>query len=139
MPAADAVEFLSPEWFEILGAELSQLPRPESGRVIALGQVITGAPGHDRDVCYTVSLGGGQAGVVTAGSVESAEVVLVTNYSDALALAHGEVSSASLLAAGKVKIRGDARLLMGVEDLFAGVRTRLLDDREHDGDSDNCQ
>jgi hypothetical protein len=128
VPESAAIEFLSPEWFDVLCAELNQLALPDSGRAIVLGQVITGVPGsHDEDVSYTISLGGGQPPSVAPGSVEEADVVFVTNYSDALVVATGGASSASLLAAGKVKIRGDARRLIGADARFAAVRNASPD------------
>jgi hypothetical protein len=128
MPESAVVEFLSPEWFDVLCAELNQLALPDSGRAIVLGQVITGVPGsHDEDVRYTISLGGGQPPRVAPGSVEEADVVFVTNYPDALVVATGGASSASLLAAGKVKIRGDARRLVAADGLLAAVRNARPD------------
>lgn len=98
---------------------------------IAVGQRVTGVPfaaGHE--VRYTMSLGAEQARV-TAGSVEAADVVIVTTYADAVALAAGERTAGSLLAAGGIKLSGDVARLVETLTLVerAAGATRSLRDR----------
>lgn len=114
VPAPEVSEFLSTGWFKSLGVALERLDMSGSP-AIAIGQIVTGVPtsaGAGADICYTIVLGGSQSAHVTVGSTESADVVLLVAYRDALAIASGQRTGGSLLAAGAVKIRGDAARLV---------------------------
>jgi hypothetical protein len=122
---AVAVEFPSPEWFTELAGALAQIEVPE-GQSLLLGQVVTDVPAAPGgEVRYTISFAPGRPVTLTVGSAEPADVVLVTSYTAAMATAAGETSSASMLATGQVKIRGDARRLVEADDLLAAVRRSL--------------
>jgi len=123
-----AVQFLSAAWFEALGAALAQIDVVDEPP-ITLGQIVTEVPhATGGEVCYTIAIGGARAARLTVSSLESAQVVLVAAYSDAFAMATGEATGASLLAAGRVKIRGDAaRLVEAAASIeAAGAATRRL-------------
>ncbi|MGH9293427.1 MAG: hypothetical protein ACRDZ6_11760 [Acidimicrobiales bacterium] len=142
-------EFLSDSWFEALdravkeGSSSAGISEPCAGRSLRLGQVVTGVtrPGPglqaptaegsasaaptaqgsaSTEIVYLVRLGGEAPGV-TKGSVEGAEVTLVTVYGDAAALASGAISAGDLLEQGRIKIRGDARRLGEESELLAAV------------------
>ncbi len=118
-PAASV--FLSETWFNALRsglqrAAVSELP------AVAIGQKVTELPSASGgDVCYTVEIGGGRPAKLTVGSTAAADVLLVISYRDALAMATGEATGASLLAAGSVKIRGDAAMLVSAAPLLEAV------------------
>jgi len=128
VPGQAAVEFLSTEWFSALAAALAHLDAREEAP-IALGLIVTDVTGPaGREVRYTISVGGGQPARLILDSPEDAEVTLVAAYPDALALATGEATAASLLAAGRIKIRGDvARLVEAATSVeAAGAAVRQL-------------
>jgi hypothetical protein len=77
------------------------------------------------EVRYTVALGGGIPPEVAAGTLEGAQVVLVTDYSTARAIATGDQPLAGALVAGRVKVRGDANALIAAQELLAGLGSAL--------------
>lgn len=125
VPAQAAISFLSPEWFEALGAALGQIAVVEEPSIV-LGQIVTDVSSAGGEVRYSIVMGGGRPARLTPHSLDTAEVVLVAAYADALAMARGEVTGASLLAAGRIKIRGDAARLVeaaaSVEAVAAAAR-----------------
>ena len=118
-PAASV--FLSETWFNALRsglqrAAVSELP------AVAIGQKVTELPSASGgDICYTVEIGGGRPAKLTVGSTAAADVWLVMSYRDALAMATGETTGASLLASGAVKIRGNAAMLVNGAPLLEAV------------------
>jgi hypothetical protein len=126
------MDFLSDEWLEAMAARLAELPLPLQDSAgargaaavesLTVGQIVTGVPWRDGgELSYCLHLDTSGAATVEAGSVALADVVLVTSYADAKALASGAISPSSLLEAGRVKIRGDAARL-----LAAGPLVQLL-------------
>ncbi len=132
MAPETAVAFLSSAWFDALAAALAGAPASD-GAPFALGQLVTDVPdgagveGEDAsaggeggaaagEVAYTIRLGGGRAASLERGSVARADAVVVTEYADARALAAGEASASSLIASGRIKIRGDAARLVEVAE-----------------------
>ncbi len=104
----------------------------ETGRRrLALGQVVTGVPatsgggrgGDGGVVRYLIVIGEGEP-EVRRGSTEGADVVLVTDYDAARALAGGEVEVGALLASGRIKVHGDANALVEAQDLIAALAPR---------------
>ena len=117
------MDFLSDEWLEAMAARLAELPLPLQDSAgargaaavesLTVGQIVTGVPWRDGgELIYFLRLDASGAATVEAGSVALADVVLVTSYADAKALASGTRSPSSLLEAGRVKIRGDAARLL---------------------------
>ena len=103
------MEFLSEEYFTALAARLSAAPLDEEADRVAIGQLVTDAPGGD--VAWTVHLGGGEPARLERDSLAGADVTLVEDYATARALAGGE-GVADALRAGKIKVRGDANTLV---------------------------
>lgn len=127
MPEQAGIEFLSAEWFAALAAALERV-EAAGGEAVVLGQVVTGVPSAGGgDVSYAISLGGEGPATVTVGSLEAADVVLVTAYADAHAMATGSASAASLIAAGAVKIRGDAARLVAAAALVEAAGAAMGD------------
>lgn len=102
--------FLSPEWFDALADSLASITVGVAGEEgLALGQVIQGSP--EGTIRYTICLGAGVPGRLVRDSVDEAQVTLVEAYESAIAIAGG-ASVADLLAAGKIKVSGDANALL---------------------------
>jgi len=135
------LDFLSPDWLAALQTSLTEVHGtseqgggngPElAGTPLAVGQIVTDVPFlGGGELRYTVSLAGGGPRV-SVGSVQSADVVLVTSYAAAAALAAGERTAGSLLAAGDIKLKGDVARLVAVVGLVerAAGATRSLQER----------
>lgn len=116
---AEAAEVGSPAFREALARRLAALP-PAGGRRIALGQVVTGA-GAPR--AWTVVAGGDEPTVVLEGT-GAAEVCLVTDEAAARRLLEG-APPAELLAAGQLKVRGDATALVEAQEALASLGAAL--------------
>ena len=116
-----ATGFLSKTWFDELRSALERAPASELP-AMAIGQRVTDLPsGSGAEICYTIEMGGGRPAQLTVGSTAAADVWLVMSYRDALAMATGETTGASLLASGAVKIRGNAAMLVNGAPLLEAV------------------
>jgi hypothetical protein len=125
-------DLLSEEWFGALAAVLDGLPAgsgsaDSAGGGIALGQVVTGVPddagapgAKDGEIRYTIVLRTEGPASLVRNSTESANVVLVEDWSTAVAIASG-ATVADLLNAGRIKVQGDSRVLVSAGDLLARV------------------
>ena len=125
-------EFLSEEWFEAFAAALARLPvtptaDPASGG-LALGQLVTAVPrgaAAARDECgevrFTIVLGRDGSASLTRNSTDAADVTLVEDWPTAVAIGTGTALLADLLAAGKIKLRGDSNALVSAGELLARV------------------
>jgi hypothetical protein len=109
--------FLTEEWLDELARALEAAEPLAQGPRFGLGQLVTGAPGGD--VAYTLLVGGGEPGELRRG-LEAATVVLVEDYDTAAALVAGD-PVADLLAAGRIKVRGDAAALVDAAELVAAL------------------
>ncbi len=120
-----ALAFLSTAWFDALGERLRIDPGLFEGDRFALGQVVTelaAAPG--RELAYTLAIGADRPPHLELGSVATADVVLVADFSTAQAIASGSPPG-PLLAQGKVKVRGDATALIAAQDRLAAIGRAL--------------
>jgi SCP-2 sterol transfer family len=125
------VEFLSPAWLAALSNAIAVSLPADLETSIALGQVVSDTDSDGGgEVRYTLVLGPGSRATAVAGSTEKAEVVLTTSYAAARALARGELSAATLLEQGSVKISGDARRLVEASELFVALGDSLAELRE---------
>jgi catechol 2,3-dioxygenase-like lactoylglutathione lyase family enzyme len=61
----------------------------------------------------------------TPGQGPTSQVTVSVRYEDALALARGELDPAALLAAGRVRVRGDLSALVRGQALMAAAAARL--------------
>jgi len=124
-------ELLSEDWFEALAAALDGLPSLPATvdallEGLALGQIVTGVPedagiagAEDGEVRYTIVLRPEGSASLVRGSTDPANVILVEDWSTAVAIASGEASVADLLTEGRIKMRGDSRALVAAGDLLA--------------------
>lgn len=136
-------EFLTEEWFEALSAGLKGLSPPSGAGSVAgelsLGQIITEVPAdigpddvHDREVRFTILIGPKGGASLVRGSTDTASVTLVEDWSTASAIVSGSCCISDLLAAGKIKLRGDSRALVSAEALLTQI-ARLVADALGDG------
>jgi hypothetical protein len=116
-------ELFSPGWFDRLEAVLRDIPagdQPEDR--VRIGQVVMDAPAGE--VAYTVSLGGGAPAELDRAGTDRAAVTLVESYETACALASGSRPD-ELLAAGRVKVRGDVNALIRAQKGLAAIAEAL--------------
>lgn len=114
---------LSQAWRTRLAGRLAQAP-PVEGRRVALGQVVTGMPGGD--VAWTVVAGGGEPARLIEG-VGDADVCLVGDEDTARRLLAG-TPAATLLAEGRLKVRGNAGALVEAQGALASLGAALSGD-----------
>ncbi|MGD1011659.1 MAG: SCP2 sterol-binding domain-containing protein [Acidimicrobiales bacterium] len=123
-------EFLSEEWFAALASALERLGRADSPAErptvgLALGQVITGVPegsgavsAPSGEIRYTILLREDGSAALSRSSTEPADVTLIEDFATGEALMSGRSQVTSLLAAGRIKMRGDSRALLAAEALL---------------------
>jgi SCP-2 sterol transfer family len=139
--------YLSPEWVESFDAALGALDLSDA--VAAAGsaslaaadgrfsvvQVVTGVPedvqagGGDVRLVLTVAEGRARLGLDPAGTV-GGTATIVLGYTEALAMARGQLDPADALAAGRVRVRGDLAALVAGQDVLAEAGVRLGADLE---------
>ena len=121
--------YLSPEWFEEINrAARAGTPAVATDASFVLQQVVTGGP--DGEVRYWVRVHGGavEAGL---GEAAGADVTVTQSYDTAAAVTSGEVTAQAALVAGRIRVSGDATLLLehhaalaALADAVAPVRRR---------------
>ncbi|MDA8292404.1 MAG: hypothetical protein M0Z33_12115 [Actinomycetota bacterium] len=114
-------EAFTEQWIEELRARLARLPPHDHPARLALGQLVTGAPGGD--VSYTILVGGGEPAELRRG-LDDASVTLVETYETARALASGTPAS-TLLSEGRLKVRGDSGVLLAAQELLCALAPAL--------------
>ena len=124
--------YLSPEWFdEINAAARAGTPAFAADASFLLQQVVTGNPLGE--VRYWVRIHGGtvEAGL---GEVDGADVTVSQSYDTAMAVSSGEITAQAAFVAGKIRVSGDATLLLehqpalaALADAVAPVRQRTSD------------
>ncbi len=105
------VRFLSAQWLDLhasLGADLPARP----GASARLQFVVTGTP--DGEVAYVLTIIDGQLDAVTLGRHDNADVTFTESFTDALAIARGELDIHVGFMQGRVKFAGDMGALMSV-------------------------
>jgi hypothetical protein len=118
------VRLFSDEWFDALEHALARIDTSLlPGGKLALGQIVTGAPAGE--IRYTLCFGGHEPATVVRGEVSGALVTLLESYETARAIASG-TPVADLLAAGKVKVRGDTNALLGAQESFGPIAEALV-------------
>lgn len=123
----------SPEWCRALAARLEDALREpelaarrgEGTATILLGQVVTGAGPGGGDVDWLVRVLPGGGVVVEPGRAAEAPVVLVTDAAAAAELSSGTAGVSDLLAAGRVRLRGDATALVDAAPLLEALALGL--------------
>lgn len=109
--------FLSEAWFARLADELARVEPDVDAPPLALGQVVTGAPGGT--VRYTILVGRDRVELVV-GSTDTAAVTLVEDWGTAQAIVAGTPVS-ELLGSGRITLRGDANALLAGQAQLAAI------------------
>ncbi len=136
--------YLSPEWVQSFDAALGALDLSDAvavagasslaaaGGTFSIVQVVTGVPADVRgpssgdDVHVVLSVADGRAHLALDPAGERAgTATIVLGYSEALAMARGELDPADALAAGRVRVRGDLAALVAGQDVLAAAAARL--------------
>ena len=113
------MSYLSAEWLARLPpaeAPASGTDQPPTG--FTLRQVVRGAP--DGEATYDVRITDGVLSLRQAGSFP-ADVTLTCDYATASEIASGHLSAQAALAAGRIKLSGDLRVVSTVAADAAGV------------------
>ncbi len=123
-------EWLSEVWLKEVAAQAGARPQV-SGANGTVSVAITGAPGGE--VSYHWSYRDGLPGDGGVGSVPDASLLLTIAYSDAQAVASGEVEPSVAFMRGRLKASGDGGLLLGVlrstaTDNYRDFRQRVVGD-----------
>ena len=107
----------SDEWLEALGRRLAATGPVPAGTAICLCQVVTDRP-EGKDASWTILLQPGEVPRVERSGPEEADITILTSYQSLGELAAGDKTAAELLAAGEMKLRGDARQLLRAAGLI---------------------
>jgi hypothetical protein len=132
--------YLSPEWVQAFNDAVSTLDLSEaissagagsltaSHGTFAVAQVVTEAPITDVPDASAHSLravlrvdGGRISFTIDPDNTIAADVTIVLDYADALAIALGELDPADALAAGRVRVRGELAVLVAGQVVLAAA------------------
>ena len=130
--------YLTPEWVESFDAALGALDLHDAVAQAGAGslaaadgtfsvlQVITGAPGGGEDRRLVLTVADGRAHVrLDLDGTASGSAIIVLDYEDALALAHGRLDPADALAEGRIRVRGDLAALVAGQEVLAAAALQL--------------
>ena len=109
------MKYLSDEWFaeyQRLGAEMPTEPDAN----MTMQYVVTGGP--DGDVKYYMSLEEGRITTVTRGAAPSPDITLSMKHENAVKIQRGDLTPTTAVMTGKVKSRGNMKLLMKMMPLL---------------------
>jgi SCP-2 sterol transfer family len=134
--------YLTPEWVESFDTALGALDLSDAVAAAGAGslaaadgtfsvvQVVTGVPedvqpeGGAVHLVLTVTDGRARLGLDPTRAV-GGTATIVLGYTEALAMARGELDPADALAAGRVRVRGDLAALVAGQDVLAEAAARL--------------
>ena len=129
----------SDEWIAAFNEAVAGL-EPDAGASFRMLQVVRGGPEGTLRIVLSVHEGrvalervqdaeaASQDAEPASQDAEAAppvEVTVSVQFDDALALAQGELDPARLLAAGRVRVRGDLSVLVRGQELLAAATARL--------------
>lgn len=117
------MRFYSSEWVAAFNEAVADL-QADPGLSLRMVHVVHGGP--DGDFSIALEVAGGR--LVLERNPDPARPGAVTvsiSYDDAAALSRGELDPAQLLAAGRIKVRGDLSVLVTGQSLLADAATRV--------------
>jgi hypothetical protein len=116
-----SLRYLGDRWLARADEALSGLtPVPAD---VAVGVTVTGGPEGERR--YRLILGPDRVGI--DDRVESVGVRMTLDWEEAVAIAQGRTSAQRAFLDGRLRLGGDAGLLLGHQDALAGIDDRLAD------------
>ena len=111
--------FLSPEWF----AEVAAAAGPTGGEPaeVVLEQVVEGSP--EGPTRYRVEISSGRARIVwpVADEAPPADLRITSDWTTAVALARGELSTQTALMQGRLRMSGNPQRLADTAAALEGV------------------
>lgn len=120
--------FLSDAWLAELDAAARTVTPPPPELRLVIQQVVEGD--HGPDVCYAIRIEDGRISVVPS-RVADADVTMTQDRTTAAQIAQGALSAQVAFMAGRLRVGGDVRAVMGwagalaaVGDVFAEVRSK---------------
>ena len=132
--------FYSPEWVEAFNKAVAGLAGTEgagtAGRDFRLAQIVRNAPpevaGTGSGALRIVLEVEGARMVLRRGSAEDeeadpADVTVLVDYDDAVALSTGALDPPGALGAGRIRVRGDLSVLVSGQALLSAVAPRLAE------------
>ena len=142
------VDFLSDEWLAAMNGAISDhagVAAATADTSLVIQNMITGTPSGT--VAYYIELDHGMSNV-RAGEHPSADVTFTTDLTTAQAINRGDESAQTAFMAGRLRLGGDARVLIAnqgalaaLDDVFAGLRPDTPDTADthdtHDASADN--
>jgi hypothetical protein len=108
--------YLSPDWFERIGAAAGEEAAPLRHATLVLQHVVTGGP--DGEVWYHVRLSPGAVEIVRGPALHP-HVTFAEDYATAAAIARGTLSAPAALLAGRIRLGGDLSALLAHQDVLA--------------------
>ena len=118
------MKYLSDEWIDAANSAVKAMTA--SDQAAAIGYVITSDSGQERS--YSIVLGPDSVGVLKG--IESAEVVMTMDTQLATSIASGTSSAQRAFLDGRIRLGGDARVLLGNSEAMAEIDKRLAPLRE---------
>jgi predicted lipid carrier protein YhbT len=125
-------QYLSPEWIDLLGQTMGDLPeRP--GATATVQHVVTGGP--DGDVRFVTVVEDGAVASATPGTDAGADITLTTTYADSVEVLQGELDANAAFMQGRIKVTGDMERLLTLLPLtrsadHVAARTALAEGTE---------
>jgi ubiquinone biosynthesis protein UbiJ len=127
------VRFLSPEWVESFNEAVFDVvvapAGPDAGLAVrdghfSMGQVVTGGP--DGDVRTTLRVSAGRLTMTISGGEDGDVAVTIRlTWTDAVAMAAGDLAPGEAIAAGRVRVKGDLSVLAEAQGVLAAVQPQL--------------
>lgn len=118
----------SEEWIAAFNGAVATLD-PDPAVSFRMRQVVNGGPDGTVRIIFSAHEGHlvleRETGHPQTDDLPDVQVTVSLDYDEALALARGEADPARLLAAGKVKVRGDLSVLVRGQALLAAAAARL--------------
>ena len=112
---------LSADWIKWLSVTLASRRTEDVTAAVVEHRVTDGA---DREFCWHVRLADGRASVIEGPAVPAEGATILTFESDirtARAIALGEASAQRAFLEGRLRLRGDARLLIATRPAFEAL------------------
>ena len=129
--------YLSDEWLRAVDDALGHhrgLAAATANTALVIQNIVTGADPAGGSVAYAIRLDHGRC-EARAGEHPDADVTFTTDHATAEAINRGDESAQTAFMAGRLRIGGDARVLIAHQGLLAGLEDVLAFARGTDADA----